>query len=46
MGYSGEVIAEALGVMRTEVCSGASCEAELGAQKRGDGGNVEKLVVQ
>ncbi|RQW88125.1 MAG: hypothetical protein EHM79_06415 [Geobacter sp.] len=41
-GYRAEVIAEALGVTRTEVCCGASCGSEFGAQKREEGGDNKK----
>ena len=44
VGYSGEIIAKALGITRSGVCRGASRGAALVAQKQGQWGDVEKLV--
>src|ERR1039457_12150 len=43
-GYSGEIIAKALGITRSGVCRGATRGAELVAQNRDKWGDVEKLI--
>ena len=44
IGYSGEIIAKALGITRSGVCRGASRGAALVAQNQGKWGCVEDLI--
>jgi putative transposase len=44
IGYSGELIAKALGITRSGVCRGASRGAVLVAQYRGKWGDFEELI--
>jgi len=44
IGYSGEIIAKALGITRSGVCRAASRGAALVAQNRGKWGDIEDLI--